>query len=169
VNFREPGLPSTADILLFDRDGLTAAGFAGWESVAQLGSQIAQVPLSAGTYVVLGPGGTPKVLPVNRGGRFKGNDPTVAVAVLEARLLANTQLLYVGQGGSLRKRIKQLIQFAAGKPVGHWGGRCLWQLANSNEFLVAWRVETNAREAEAKLLARFEGRYGRLPFANWQR
>jgi hypothetical protein len=69
----------------------------------------------------------------------------------------------------LRKRIRQLIQFASGKPVGHWGGRCLWQLEDSDEFLIAWRVETSARQAEAKLLDRFEVRYGRLPFANWQR
>ena len=53
--------------------------------------------------------------------------------------------------------------------MGHWGGRYLWQLADSSEFVIAWQespTEVNPRDEEKQLLRRFRETHGRLPFAN---
>ena len=54
-----------------------------------------------------------------------------------------------------------------GKPVGHWGGRLIWQLGNHADLLVCWRATTEEpRRVEESMLAALEIHYGRLPFAN---
>jgi hypothetical protein len=58
--------------------------------------------------------------------------------------------------------------FGAGKPIGHWGGRLIWQLPNIDALLVAWK-ETPGRvpvEVEAELIEQFRLTYGKPPFAN---
>ncbi len=62
------------------------------------------------------------------------------VSVLSSRWHATTDVLYIGKATSLRSRVGQLVRFGGGSPVGHWGGRYLWQVAGSAEFLVAWRA-----------------------------
>ena len=50
-----------------------------------------------------------------------------------------------------------------GKPVGHWGGRYIWQLADADALMVGWRVcvaEQTPAEAEATLVRRFKQRSG---------
>ena len=47
---------------------------------------------------------------------------------------AQTPILYFGKADALRKRIKDLVRFAAGEPVAHWGGRYLWQISGSSSF-----------------------------------
>ena len=45
---------------------------------------------------------------------------------------------------------------SVGEPVGHRGGRLIWQLADANRLLVAWHVVTwdeTARDYERRLLA----------------
>ena len=85
-------------------------------------------------------------------------------------------VLYVGQTGSnscgtLRRRINDLISFSAGHPVGHRGGRLLWQLQDAQELQVAWKRVTNGdpRDVKKGLIQAFKARHkGRRPFANLQ-
>ena len=79
--------------------------------------------------------------------------------------------MYVGSGENLCRRVHQLVEFSdagPGRSVGHQGGRLLWQVEGSQEFLVAWRVTgpTRLRSTERDLIDEFCGAYGRLPFAN---
>jgi hypothetical protein len=69
-------------------------------------------------------------------------------------------------GSSLKLRIRALVDFGSGRPVGHRGGRYLWQLDGSSSFRVAWKPAPDARVLEIRLLTEFESEYGRLPFAN---
>jgi hypothetical protein len=79
-------------------------------------------------------------------------------------------VVYIGNPDVAAKRLKQFARFGAGQPIGHWGGRYIWQLADSDALLVAWHAITwseSPREYEKRLLALFgELGDGRRPFAN---
>lgn len=156
----------------FQRAGLEAVGFVGWRSWRDLrATSLREVPAEAGCYVVYrGSSDSPAFLEANPGGRFKGRDPTVPIDLLEAKWLAGANTVYVGKAGSLRSRLRQYARFGAGDPVGHWGGRYVWQLADSGELLVAWRRVDGAEPAriyEKRLLERFASLHEqRRPFAN---
>jgi hypothetical protein len=150
---------------MFTKQHLQQAGFVGFRPLlSDLGMRIPDEP---GTYVVLW-GGThrPKVHGDSTGGRFKGKDPHVPIHVAEAKLIPQTPTLYIGRTENCRKRIALLARFGRGEPVGHWGGRYLWQLAGPEHLVVAWRTERDPVAAEADLLDEFEAHFGALPYAN---
>jgi hypothetical protein len=153
----------------FTRSGLADAGYDGFVAIGDLRTtKCRDVPLGPGTYIVVLPEGFEvRFLDSNPGGRFKGRDPTVTRSFLEARWVPDTDLLYVGSSKGMQKRITDFLLFGVeGRPVAHWGGRLIWQIANSRDLLVAWRQCNDHGIAEKKLLRDFEARYGRLPPAN---
>jgi len=154
----------------FRRTALTRDGFAGWVRFEALRAQIDQVPSVGGVYVVVREShGRPEFLDANPGGRFKGRDPTVPFEVLRANWVDDAEVVYIGKADQLRRRLRQFADFGAGHPIGHWGGRLIWQLADSEMLLVAWKrtlAEVVPRAAEAELIARFRAAYGKPPFAN---
>jgi hypothetical protein len=107
-------------------------------------------------------------------GWFKAKDPTVTLDRLQKKWVDGTDVLYIGKAGraggraTLRSRIQCYLEHGAGRPVAHWGGRYVWQLAKSDELLVAWREEPDdsAAAVESALIDQFYEEYGRLPFAN---
>ena len=156
----------------FGRDALSAEGFRGFVTFAVLREGgLDLVPQKPGVYVVLRQSQAhPAFLARNPGGRFKGRDPTVPVPELERKWVAGVSLVYVGKGSNLLRRLRQFAAFGAGRLVGHWGGRYIWQLADDDDLLVGWRPvaepETEAG-AEGALVARFKAsNEGLLPFAN---
>jgi hypothetical protein len=68
------------------------------------------------------------------------------------------QPLYVGRARSLRRRITALARFGSGQPVGHWGGRYLWQLADHEDLAIAWRTSDEPVALEASLERRRDQR-----------
>jgi len=156
-------------------EALRAAGFVGFVTVAELRAEAcARVPTRPGIYVVLQPiEAEPRFLGNSLAGWFKGQDPTEAVSVLRARWTPGTPLLYVGKATAgrrgvrqLQKRLNELLDFGAGRPIGHRGGRYLWQIESSDRFLVAWRPDENPTAAENEVLRGFMATFGRYPFAN---
>ena len=158
----------------FDSEWLIAKGFAGFRSFAEL--ELSEIPQAPGIYAVLTPEGfAPRFLAASAGGHFKGKDPSVPEDQLFTNWVDGTAVLYIGKAGAgqsakrgLRKRIQEFADFGRGAPVGHWGGRLLWQLADSPALLIAWKVvPPDLVDAnEAKYHADFVALHGRLPFAN---
>ena len=159
-------------------DDLKAAGFQGFIPVSELQSgKIVSVPEEPGIYMVVIPEGfIPVFLPVGTGGHFKERDPNVQTGILESSWVMDTCVIYIGKAGgktsssTLRKRLKQYVRFGAGDPVGHWGGRYIWQLKDSGRLLVCWRPsapDEDARLMESSLISGFKDLYGgQRPFAN---
>jgi hypothetical protein len=78
-------------------------------------------------------------------------------------------MIYIGKGDNLRRRLKQFSEFGSGKPIGHWGGRLVWQVQGSADFVVSWKTSRDGddpRMDEILLMDQFRAQYGRLPFAN---
>jgi hypothetical protein len=84
-------------------------------------------------------------------------------------------VVYIGRANhgadekrGLYKRLDEFRNFGDGKPVGHSGGKRIWQLEDSGQFLVAWKVteDIEVKRTERHLIDTFQQHYGRLPFAN---
>ena len=149
---------------------LRRGGFAGSEPFERL-RPFSAIPVRAGVYIVYRPGElAPEFLEVSTGGWFKDRDPSVLRASLEAKWVDQARVVYIGKGDNMRRRIRQYADFGRSKPVGHWGGRYIWQLADSADLLVAWKpaaIRETAGELERRLVAEFKAAHGgRLPFAN---
>ncbi|MBY6139226.1 hypothetical protein KUV26_07215 [Leisingera daeponensis] len=152
----------------------------GWEgktSFAGLLSGAVELPLEQGVYAVEIPRCFKvSFLPCSTGGRFKGRDPTVPIRRLQEKWVEGADILYFGKAGgtglrtTLKDRILLYAKFGAGRPVGHYGGRLIWQLAGAMDLTVQWkRTSEEPRLAEKCLISAFLGEYGKLPFANMTR
>lgn len=154
----------------FSRAALTRDGFVGWLTFDQLRAEkLAQVSSEGGVYVILRKsGGPPKFLKQNPGGWFKGEDPSLTRAKLKANWVDGAKVVYIGKANALRRRLDDFARFGAGAPIGHWGGRLIWQLADPADLLVAWKPtpDEDPRAVESRLIADFRSAYGKPPFAN---
>lgn len=162
-----PSLPTS-----FTRADLGTAGFKGWRTWDRLrASAFEEIPTGPAAYVVYRHATTtPAYLEANPGGRFKQRDPSVEPDVLARNWVSASRVIYIGKADNAQRRLSQLARFGAGVPLGHWGGRYIWQLADSRDLLVAWHAvtwEETARGYEKRLLAHFADLHGGVrPFAN---
>lgn len=151
----------------FTHNSLSLVGFEGFEKLLSLASGATHVPAAPGVYVVLGTASAePDLLTESRGGLFKGRNPTAGRDTLMEKWVPGTEVLYAGKAKSLRRRLIEFAKFGNGHPAGHWGGRYLWQLADCEGLVVAWKTVDDPWVAERELIEAFETQYGRLPFAN---
>lgn len=160
----------------WSRHALEHGGFVGFVPFSALTTDA--VPTAPGVYAVVRTAeAAPAFTPESPAGHFKGKDPAVAVEVLQQKWVDGPEVLYIGKAtlGStgkrgLRKRIDEYRRIGAGQPVGHWGGRYIWQLEDHDDLLVAWNAtDEDAAAVESRMLNHFAERYGVLPFANLRR
>ncbi|MEU9214310.1 hypothetical protein AB0D27_42160 [Streptomyces sp. NPDC048415] len=155
------------------RATLAERGFDGFVPFADLPHST--VPAGKGIYVVLRPSASPPVfLTRSPAGHRKGHDPTTTTAALNSAWVPGATVVYVGKAAGrqgLSKRLNAYRRQGQGRNAGHSGGEYIWQLADSDTLLVAWRTVADppAGQAEAELIAEFTALHGALPFANRNR
>ena len=152
-------------------EALQEAGFVGFATVADLrASRCRQVPPNPGVYVVLRDGDSePEWLDKSTGGWFNHRNPSVTTTFLAANWVAGTAVIYIGRSNDIHKRLRLLVDFGAGKPVAHWGGRLIWQVAGSEGFRVAWLPSASPEFLEAGLIQGFVDAFRAMPFGNLRR
>lgn len=144
-------------------------GFTGFETVDNLQRYgYCTIPDEQGVYMILRPvAAAPSFVNPGTGGYYKGKDPNVPVSKLKDNWIKGTACIYIGKATSLRSRLGLYMRFGEGKPVGHKGGRLIWQLADAKSLLVCWKpTRKDPREVEAELIQEFKKQYGDRPFAN---
>ncbi len=151
--------------------------FSGFKTVSHLRNNLHLIPKVPGVYLVFrNDTDNPKFLTVGSGGHFKDREPNVPLNELSANWVEDASVVYIGKAGSLTgsatllSRIKQLLQFGDGKNIGHWGGRLLWQLADHEELVIAWKEITDQepKAVETVMIQEFKDYFGQRPFANLQ-
>lgn len=133
------------------------------------------VPRVPGIYLIVRRSAHPvRFSKVSRGGWFKQRNPTLSVTTLKQQWLTRAKILYVGKAGgsrqraTLRSRVRSYMRFGLGQACAHWGGRCIWQLADAEDLVVYWKPtpRQEPRQLEKSVLKAFVQRYGQRPFAN---
>ncbi|MEU9157798.1 hypothetical protein AB0D59_46540 [Streptomyces sp. NPDC048417] len=168
-----PAAASTGRPASLTRAVLAERGFVGFVPFADLPHST--VPTGEGIYVVLRPSASPPVfLARSPAGHHKGHTPTTTTATLNNAWVPGATVVYVGKAAGrqgLSQRLNAYRRQGQGRNVGHSGGAYIWQLADSDTLLVAWRTVTEppAGQAEAELIAEFTSIHGALPFANRNR
>ena len=148
--------------------------FKGFITIKELNDNPNIIPDVRGVYKVLFKGKSPSFLEHGTCGRFKDREPNVPISTLKENWVNGAETIYIGKAGSLtgnatlRKRIKQYLKIGQGKKVGHWGGRYIWQLKNSDQLIFCWCETPNDEpgDIETKLIQDFKDKYGKRPFAN---
>lgn len=158
----------------FDRKGLKLEGFSGFRPIDKLDAM--RIPQGTGLFAVLAPEGfQPRFLRKSTAGVFKRKDPSLPEAALAAEWVDSAAVLYLGKAGpgskgnrGLRRQIQEFLDFGQGKPPGHWDGRLVWQLAETERLLIAWKElpAEQLSKAEADCHSAFIEGYGKLPYAN---
>ena len=86
--------------------------------------------------------------------------------------VAGAQVLYLGKAFSRsewssksRQASERVLAHESGHPVGHWGGRYLWQLEDSGSLLVAWAAtpDVDAEDVQSELINESVTRLGQPP------
>jgi len=152
-------------------------GFEGFKRIHFLKNNYSVIPEKAGVYIVINKDYDKSFLDESVGGHFKGKNPTISIEKINNNWVENTLVVYIGKAGgynskaTLKKRLIQYLRFGGGEPVGHWGGRLIWQLKKNNDLIIAWKKLYNKepRSEEQNLINQFEQKYNRLPFANLMR
>lgn len=148
--------------------------FKGFITIKELNENPNLIPDIRGVYKVLFKGKSPSFLEHGTCGRFKDREPNVPISTLKENWVNGAETIYIGKAGSLtgnatlRKRIKQYLKIGQGKKVGHWGGRYIWQLKDSEKLAFCWCETPNDEpgDIETKLIQDFKEKYSKRPFAN---
>ena len=150
-------------------------GYQGFYEINKLFQNDTVIPKEKGIYLILYPySDTPKFRPIGSGGHFKGRNPNVTIEELQNNWVEDSPIVYIGKAGSLNgsatlhSRLKQYLNFGQGKPVGHWGGRFIWQLQCVEDLIVCWypTPKHEPSEIESYLITKFKENHKKRPFAN---
>ena len=150
--------------------------FVGFKFIADLQrTNCVNVSEKRGVYIVVRPLTTsPTFNEKSIGGFFKQKNPAVGIERLHKHWVDSSIIMYIGKSGSrtnkrsIKKRMIEFMNFGKGQPIGHWGGRFIWQLADSDKLQICWKptLDEEPIDVERRLIKEFKEHYNKRPFAN---
>ncbi len=155
----------------YSEKSLIKCGFVGFRPIKECRMDYAIFPNVPGVYIIIRRcKSRPEFLTVGSGGYFKRKNPNVRVAELSDNWVEGANVVYIGMTTTtLHQRLSAYLKFGEGRPVGHKGGRYIWQLADHEDLIVCWKEmpEGSPELYETKLILDFKKKHGeRRPFAN---
>jgi len=113
-------------------------------------------------------------MPLANGWSHQAGERQIDVATLSSLWTDGAHCIYIGKASKtgstdLRRRLTAYRDYGRGRPVGHQGGRYIWQLDGAEEFVVCWKALSDAENpatVESALIAEFRSHYGRRPIGN---
>ncbi len=129
-----------------------------------------------GVYIVVRTSNeSPEFLPSNPTPELRGRKHSETKEQLADLWVAESSVIYIGKAGgmgqkaTLRKRLNAYIKHGFElKKYSHWGGRLVWQVSGSQNFLIYWHNTAHQEPSvvESSLIAQFKMKYQKRPFAN---
>ena len=130
----------------------------------------------AGVYIVVRPTqDPPSFLSANPAPELKGRKHKETPEMLANLWVLGSPIVYIGKAGgtgqkaTLRSRLNAYVKYGfENLKYSHWGGRLIWQVKGSKDFLLYWTSSDQQEPSaiESELLLRFTKCYGKKPFAN---
>lgn len=165
------------DGMNINKTELEKEGFMGFVRIGELKINLRMIPKEMGVYLILTESDIHEFLVESMGGHFKNKNPTVPISELESNWVEDTPILYIGKAGgtnvkaTLFSRLRQYMRYGMGKKIGHQGGRYIWQLKDSDDFIVAWKILDSEEpdDVETQMINEFKEKYSKRPFANLQK
>ena len=156
-----PGLPSREFRLGSLVERVKASGRANWSDI----------PSGPGIYVVFLLPNTPFDVSQSTGKAIHASPAPVAdLREKWSRINnhASTDILYVGKGDDVRKRIRRLARFGVGKIQKHKGGEWMWQVTHIRSARILINACPPGKQVpfEKWLLDSFLDQHGDWPLAN---
>lgn len=161
------------NLVFTDVEVMKKSGFTGFFTIGELMESKKVIPESKGVYFVLYLSNIiPTFLEKGTGGYFKGKDPNVSLDILKTNWVEETKVVYIGRGGqkgkksTIHSRLSDYLRFGQGMNVGHWGGRYIYQIQNSEDLVICWKTTDDPEKIESELISEYLDIYGKLPFGN---
>jgi hypothetical protein len=156
-----PGLPSGEFRLGSLVERVEAPGRANWSDI----------PSGPGIYVVFLPPDVPFDVSQSTGKAVHASpSPVTDLCEKWGRInsRASTDILYIGKGDNVRKRVRALARFGAGRARNHKGGEWMWQVATIRSARILIVVCPSGKQVpfEKRLLDSFFEQHDDWPLAN---
>ena len=156
----------------FSIDGLRQYGFVGFVPFRTWDRSMVGTQDAEGVYAIVRSGKLPTFLDEDGS---KPRSRSWSRAEVAARWVSGAEIVYIGQAplrtnqrDGVAKRLDEFHSHGYRTGKSHYGGRLLWQLSDSDDLVVAWKMVPvgMAGLIESGLILGFVEEYGRRPFAN---
>lgn len=167
MELRSPDIPS--------QSGHVRKAFALGELLQRAGSSAragwTDLPDNPGIYVVYWPSDEPLTFQGSAGLAISAQTANpLALQEKWKRISSHapTDIIYIGKGDNLRKRVRALARFGVGKAVNHHGGEWMWQVRGIENGRVLVQTCSAGKQVafEGWLLERFAEQHREWPLAN---
>lgn len=134
------------------------------------------IPHNSGVYVIFAPEDISITILETSAARdtYTKNGVTRSMLHSQSELLekyeaGDREIIYIGQSGDLKVRLKQYIEQGFGKSLSHRGGITLFQIKEWSSLQLVFLETEEPKKLENELLKKYKDKNNKIrPLANWK-